>query len=365
MNGEKISIVVVGLQFGAAFIKLYQNHPNVREVAICDVDPNQLQVMGDHFGIQRRFASLEDALAAPDIDAVHLITPLKLHAAQSVQVLDAGKHCACAVVMGRSMDEVNMVVEAQRRSGMNYMMMETMVYHRGYLLAKEMHDNGEFGDLTFLRGIYFQDVDGHRVDMRAVAPMHYSTHALAPLLALVGKNAVSVNCLGSGILSPRIQQPGGNPFRLESALFRLDGLDIAAEVTRSWFETARSYVEGIQIYGVKRSLEWGICDHDQPLVFTMGDEPKPGGRHVEYEEIQMPDFANRLPKSLRGFTEYEHNGAHGGSHPHLVHEFVTSIVEGRKPAIDAATAANWTAPGFCAHDSALKYGERIDIPQYV
>ena len=136
--------------------------------------------------------------------------------------------------------------------------------------------------------------------------------------------------LGSGILSPRIQQPGGNPFRLESALFRLDGLDIAAEVTRSWFETARSYVEGIQIYGVKRSLEWGIRDHDQPLVFTMGDEPKPGGRHVEYEEIQMPDFANRLPESLRGFTEYEHNGAHGGSHPHLVHEFVSSIVERRK-----------------------------------
>ena len=363
---DKISIAVVGLQFGASFVPMYKAHPNVREVAVCDIDADQLQAIGDLNAVagNRRFRSLEDVLADPEIDAVHLITPLKYHAPHSIQTLQAGKHCACAVVMGRSMDEVNQVLAAQQASGLNYMMMETMVYHRGYLLAKEMHERGEFGDLTFLRGIYFQDVDGHRVDMRAVAPMHYSTHALAPLLALVDKNAISVNCLGSGILADRIRQPGGNPFRLESALFRLDGLDIAAEVTRSWFQTARSYVEGIQVYGERRSLEWGISDHDHPIVFTMGTEPRPGGRRVEYEQVTLPDFANRLPETLREFTEYAHNGAHGGSHPHLVHEFVRSIVERRPPAVDAATAANWTAPGFAAHDSALQNGHTVTIPQF-
>jgi len=47
----------------------------------------------------------------------------------------------------------------------------------------------------------------------------------------------------------------------------------------------------------------------------------------------------------------------------MTHEFVRAIVEGRESAVDAGTAANWTMTGVCAHESALKDGERIQIPQ--
>lgn len=57
-------------------------------------------------------------------------------------------------------------------------------------------------------------------------------------------------------------------------------------------------------------------------------------------------------------------GGHGGSHPHLVHEFVSSIVEGRKPTIDAVTAANWTASGICAHESAMRGGDAVEVPEF-
>ena len=57
-------------------------------------------------------------------------------------------------------------------------------------------------------------------------------------------------------------------------------------------------------------------------------------------------------------------GGHGGSHPHLVHEFVSSIVECRKPSIDEIKSADWTAAGICAHESAMKDGERVDIPTF-
>ena len=56
-------------------------------------------------------------------------------------------------------------------------------------------------------------------------------------------------------------------------------------------------------------------------------------------------------------------GGHGGSHPHLVHEFVRAIVEKREATVGAATAANWTMTGVCAHESAMRGGERIAIPQ--
>lgn len=54
----------------------------------------------------------------------------------------------------------------------------------------------------------------------------------------------------------------------------------------------------------------------------------------------------------------------GETHPHWVHKFVRSIVEGRSPAIDAVTAAQGTAAGICAHTSALCGGEAVEVPSF-
>ena len=357
-------MALTGLHFGSEFVPIYQRHPDVREVVLCDSDQNRLNEVGDRFGVRRRFADLDGLLGTPDVDAVHLVTPLPFHADQTVRVLQAGKHCACAVCMGVSLEELQRILEAQRTTGKNYMMMETVVYSREFLFVKALYEAGELGELTFLRGVYFQDVEGYPAYWRSVPPMHYATHAVAPLLALAGTRATRVNCLGSGLLSPRLHQPGANPFRLETGLFRLANTPVAAEVTRSWFETARPYIEGFHIYGTKQSFEWSQLWDEKPALFTLSEEVTPFGRPVAAERVDVPDYADRLPEAIREFTRYETGGAHGGSHPHLVHEFVRSIVEGRPPAIDAVTAAHWTAPGICAHESALQDGEAVTIPAF-
>ncbi|MCZ6677004.1 MAG: hypothetical protein O7E52_07115, partial [Candidatus Poribacteria bacterium] len=48
----------------------------------------------------------------------------------------------------------------------------------------------------------------------------------------------------------------------------------------------------------------------------------------------------------------------------LVHEFIRSIVENRPPSIDVHTAANWTAAGTTAHQSAMQGGEKVVIPRF-
>ena len=57
-------------------------------------------------------------------------------------------------------------------------------------------------------------------------------------------------------------------------------------------------------------------------------------------------------------------GGHGGSHGYLMNELVTAILEDRKPLVDVALALNMTAAGIVAHQSAMKDGERLKIPQY-
>jgi hypothetical protein len=89
--------------------------------------------------------------------------------------------------------------------------------------------------------------------------------------------------------------------------------------------------------------------------------------------VSVPDYAHRLPDPIQKFTQSiadaEHlsfiqGGGHGGSHPHLVNEFVSALVEDRDPFPNAEQAANWTSVGICAHESALKGGERVDIPDF-
>jgi hypothetical protein len=61
---------------------------------------------------------------------------------------------------------------------------------------------------------------------------------------------------------------------------------------------------------------------------------------------------------------FTQGGGHGGSHPHLAHEFLMSIVEGRPPMPDAETSANWTMTGICAHESAMQGGARVEVPRF-
>lgn len=371
-----VNVVVVGLGFGRDFLPLYREHPDVGRVGICDADPERMAAIGDAYGIGDRFGSLEEALADDRYDAVHLLTPVRFHARQAVQVLESGRDCACAVPMATSLDDIAEIMAAERRSGRTYMMMETAVYGREYLHVREQRDRGVLGPLTFLRGMHIQDLDQFPTYWWGFPPMHYITHALSPLLSIADAQASSVRCLGSGRLAPELIRDHANPYPVESALFRLDRDDLAAEVTMSFFQVARGYQEGFAVYGQGLGFEWEQLAGEGPAEFRMRPvAPGSRGRQADERRIEPADHPETLPEPLRPFLGRHHydpgtgrgvqvGDGHGGSHPHLVHEFVSSIVERRRPAVDTVTAARFTAPGICAHESALAEGTPVDIPRY-
>ncbi len=58
-------------------------------------------------------------------------------------------------------------------------------------------------------------------------------------------------------------------------------------------------------------------------------------------------------------------GGHGGAHGYLMNEFVSSILENRKPLVGIVEALNMTVGGIVAHQSALKDGELLKVPQFL
>ena len=158
MNNEsrRLRVGIVGLNFGSWFIESFQAHPDVAEVVICDMDAAKLAKFGDQFKINRRYKSLEKLLADKEVDAIHLNTAIPDHARQSMAVMASGKHCACAVPMATSLDDLSAIVAVADKTGLKYMMMATHAFTRQLRYVSELVSQGKLGQLQFLRGAHYR-----------------------------------------------------------------------------------------------------------------------------------------------------------------------------------------------------------------
>ncbi len=372
MKKNKINVAIIGLGFGAEFIPIYQKHPHANMYAICQRNVDSLNQIGDAFGIENRYQDYDELLKDPQIDAVHINTPIPNHAEQSLKALRAGKHVACTVPMATTVEECREIVATVKETGLTYMMMETVIYAREFLFMKELYEKGELGKIQFLKASHQQDMDGWPDYWPGLPPMHYATHCVGPVLGLTRGEAEYVSCFGSGTIRESLHQHYGSPFAVETAHIKFRDSDLSAHIYRSLFDTARQYRESFEVYGSNKAVEWPLVE-GEPLVVHTAKKPEP----EIPEKVQCPDYAHLLPEPIQHFTtggvynedDHQHlsftqGGGHGGSHPHLVHEFVSALVENRSPYPNAQQSANMTCVGILAHESALKGGEIIRLPEF-
>lgn len=369
---KKINIAIIGLGFGAEFIPIYKKHPNANLMAICQRTKSKLDEIGNAFGIEKRYADYDELLKDPDIDAVHINTPIPDHAIQSIKALKAGKHVACTVPMATTVAECEEIVKLVKVNKLTYMMMETVVYAREFLFMKELYEKGELGKIQFLKASHQQDMDGWPNYWPGLPPMHYATHCVGPILALLRKDAEYVSCFGSGTIREELQKHYQSPYAVESAHVKLKDSDLSAHLYRSLFDVARQYRESFEVYGSKKTVEWPLIE-GHPLILHVAKRPEP----EIPEEVECPDYAKLLPEPIQRFTtkgvydadEHQHlsftqGGGHGGSHPHLVHQFITALLEKKDPYPNAKQSANITCVGLLAHESAQKGGATLKLPEF-
>jgi predicted dehydrogenase len=368
MNDKKFNVAMIGLGFGAEFIPIYQKHPRANVYAVCQRNTERLNQIGDTFGVEKRYSRYADVLADPHVDFVHINSPIPDHAPMSIAALEAGKHVLCTVPMATTIDQCRQIVELVQRTGLKYMMAETVVYSREFLFLKDLYQKGELGKIQYLAASHPQDMDGWPEYWERMIPMHYATHVVSPCLGLLDGRAEYVSCFGSGTVRDDIRQKSGNRFAVESCHIQVQNCDVVAHIWRFLYDTARQYRESFDVYGTKKSFEWALVEGQSHVLHT-AKRPEP----EIPAPIEVPDFAHLLPEPIRPFTrsiqDSEHlsfiqGGGHGGSHPHLVHEFVSALAQDRAPWPNAVTSANWTCVGICAHQSALQGGAIVRLPDF-
>lgn len=197
---KKINVALVGLSFGMEFIAIYVKHPDVDKVYAVDLNEDLLRIARDRYNIpqDRCFKDIQAVLDNPEVDAVHLVTPPASHAPLSIRVLNAGKHCGCTIPMGMSIEELEGVIAARKKSGKNYMFMETTVFQREFLYVQELMKKGEMGRLQYMSCAHHQDMEGWPSYWDGFPPLMHPTHAVAPCLMLSERLPKQVYGRGSG-----------------------------------------------------------------------------------------------------------------------------------------------------------------------
>lgn len=367
---RKVRMGVVGGGFGCSF--QWHEHPDCEVVAVSDLRPERRTRLMQTYGCTTSYDSLEELVKAPDIDAVAVFTDGDLHVRHVVECMKHGKHCISAVpACCGSVDEAHLLLDTVREYGLTYMLAETGYYQQTTISARKFYQEGKFGDLYYCEAeyqhpgldvLYFEN--GKRTWRHGMAPMHYPTHTSSQLIGVTGERLVSVVCHGWGDDSPILKDNRyKNPFWNGSAMFKTDrGNAFRMNV---WWKGAHRGCERAQWIGSEMSL-YMRHPNGLPAVIVRSrkrmekDDAGFEREAPEFEPYEVPNWwaTDLLPEPLR------HDSGHEGSHTFLTHEFVDAIVRDRKPAIDVYEGLAYTVCGIIAHESALRGGEELKIPQF-
>jgi len=345
VSDRKIRVGLVGYgvcQFAAQFG--FQDHPNVEVVAVSDLIPERCAALAKVTRCNKTYPSLEELVKDRSIEAVFVATDAPSHARHCMEVLNHGKHVASAVpaVFG-SLEDAGKLFETVKKTGLKYMMFETSMFHERHYAMRQIYHAGGFGKLIYAEGEYWhyseKGIDSFKNWRHGMPPQWYPTHSDAYYIGVTGGTFLEVSCLGIPSAMERYQ-PGNNvynnPFGTEIALYRTSEGGMA-RMARSSDTVGEGYEpETGRVRGTR------------------------GSYYNKYEgfEKNLPDLKRPpLPPDV-------HAGGHGGSHGHLTEEFVNSILLDRKPLVDIAMSLNLTVGGIVAHQSAMKNGEWLKIPQF-
>jgi len=343
VSDRKIRVGLVGYglcNFSAVFG--FQDHPNVEVVAVSDLIPERCAKLAEVTKCKKTYPSLEELVKDNSIEAVYVATDAPSHARHCVEVLKHGKHVACAVpaVFG-SLEDAEKLFDTIKSTGLKYMMFETSMFRESLYAMHQIYDADGFGKLVYSEGEYYhymqEPLDSYNGWRIGLPPQYYPTHSNAFYIGVTGGSFTEVSCLGMPSIIDHLK-PGNNryknPFGTEIALFRTS--------------------EG----GMSRmAVSWDTPGFGAEAGRIRGER---GTFYEKYEGIEknFPDLVRPpLPPGVSA-------GGHGGSHGRLTDEFISAILQDRKPLVDIATALNMTVGGIVAHQSALKGGEWLTIPQY-
>jgi predicted dehydrogenase len=360
---RQLRVGIAGIHRGLAFLEALRWSQHTRIVAVCDIDPSQLEQRGPAFGEVARFTEYEPMLDR-GLDLVVISSPAHMHVPQAVAALDRGLHVFSEVPAATSLAQCEELVRAVRRSCGKYMMAENCCYMKPHMVVANMARAGLFGDLYYAEGCYVHFIryldspggwrDQHLFGRRGGT---YLTHALGPILDWMDDVVVTVNCVGTGShVEPRLGGDDSSTLLCRTA--RGGMIELRNDMSSP--RPARAYAS---LQGTKGVYEpdWG---HDGKLGHRVCFYPADGS-HAEPEWEPLANYEERfLPEIWRSRPKELENQVHGGADGLTILAFVAAIVKGNPSPINVYRALDMTVPGLISEISVHQGGAPVAVPNF-
>jgi len=182
---------VIGLRMGKAHLIGYMQN-GVEVAGICDTDSKHLENIQKEFNIFFATTDYRELLSRKEIDIVSVASPDYFHRQHCVDALMAGKNVLCEKPLALNIEDCVEIIKAVKKSGKKFMIGQVCRFAPGFVLAKEIIDSGEIGELFFVESEYAHDyrvapgVDNWRKDQRRKPFIGGGCHAVDLLRWIAG-----------------------------------------------------------------------------------------------------------------------------------------------------------------------------------
>lgn len=158
---KDIGVGVIGIGMGANMLIL-NNEPESRfEVrGICSATESKVKTLAKKWSIELATTDYRELLDCKDIDVIGIYSPDHLHGKQAIESLSAGKHVVCTKPMVTTMEECEEIVRLVDKTGLKFLVGQTMRFDPEFVNAKKLYDDGDLGEIIFAEAHYVHDLRG-------------------------------------------------------------------------------------------------------------------------------------------------------------------------------------------------------------
>jgi predicted dehydrogenase len=148
---EKLGIAILGCGYwGINYVRVFNELPQSRVVAICDLDSRRLQEVGSRFPGVVLTTSLEEVLRMDEVKAVVIATQASTHHLIAGRCLAAGKHLLIEKPITTTSAEAVNLIDLAKANGVTLMVGHTFIYNSGVQKVKDYINRWQHGQIYYL-----------------------------------------------------------------------------------------------------------------------------------------------------------------------------------------------------------------------
>lgn len=156
----RLGVIGMGPANMASTLMLLRDEPDLRYsiTAICGLPEEVIDACARQFGVPVWTTDYRRLVDREDVDVVCVFSPDALHAEHCIAALEQGKHVVCTKPMVTRLEDARRLVSLVRKTGLKFLVGQTMRFDRQFLHAKRIFDDGGLGELISLESYYLHDM---------------------------------------------------------------------------------------------------------------------------------------------------------------------------------------------------------------